>query len=262
MRTSYLQCILISLLQLVLVCQLVAQENPDSLKVDSTLLISHKSNDYSFGPKKLILPGLGVLYGLASLKIDALKDLNTSTSDEIKEDKPQHTVWDNFSQYGPALFVYGLNLAGVEGKHDFADRTIIYLTSQMIMASIVYPVKHLVREQRPDGSNWESFPSGHTATAFSSAQFLFREYRDKNIWLSLSGYPLAIFTGVYRVVNNRHWIGDVAAGAGIGIFSTEFAYWLYPKINKILGRRDPNSGVAFTPFYQQGNIGLGFAKTF
>jgi membrane-associated phospholipid phosphatase len=49
--------------------------------------------------------------------------------------------------------------------------------------------------------------------------------------LSISGYPIAIFTGVYRALNNKHWVGDVVAGAGFGILSTEIAYWLYPKIN-------------------------------
>ena len=34
--------------------------------------------------------------------------------------------------------------------------------------------------------------------------------------------------------NNRHWLTDVAAGAGIGILSTKIAYWLYPFLNSKL----------------------------
>jgi membrane-associated phospholipid phosphatase len=68
--------------------------------------------------------------------------------------------------------VYGYNLAGIKGKHNFKERTIIYGTSQLLSAAFVMPLKYLVKEERPDGSNSLSFPSGHTATAFSSAQFL------------------------------------------------------------------------------------------
>jgi membrane-associated phospholipid phosphatase len=239
-----------------------AQVNIDSLSTDTLLSSHYVSDDYRLGFKKMIVPSLCLLYGIASLKIDALQDLNTSTNGELKEHKPEHTIWDNFSQYLPGVMVYGLNFAGVEGKHNFRDRTIIYLTSQLIMSSIVLPTKHFVKERRPDSSDTKSFPSGHTATAFSSAQFLFREYKDKNLWLALSGYPLAVFTGVYRVVNNRHWVGDVVAGAGIGVFSTEFAYWLYPKINNLLLSKKSKSQVVLAPSYQQGNLGISFATTF
>ncbi|MBP1616417.1 MAG: PA-phosphatase [Bacteroidetes bacterium] len=251
------------ILVFILVSELAsAQINTDSLQVDTLLSSQDIKDDYRFGFKKLIIPSICLLYGVASLKIDALQDLNTSTNDEIKEHKPEHLIWDNFSQYTPAVMVYGLNFAGVEGKHNFRDRSIIYLTSQIIMSSIVLPTKHLVKERRPDSGDTKSFPSGHTATAFSSAQFLFREYKDGNLWLGLSGYPLAVFTGVYRVVNNRHWVGDVVAGAGIGIFSTEFAYWLYPKMNHLLGGRKSKSQFVLAPSYQQGNLGISFATTF
>jgi membrane-associated phospholipid phosphatase len=93
-----------------------------------------------------------------------------------------------------------------------------------------------VREERPDGSNNLSFPSGHTTTAFTTAHFMFREYQDENIWLSLSGYPIAVFTGVYRILNDKHWVGDVVAGAGIGILSTEVAYWLFPKVSQLFSK--------------------------
>lgn len=242
--------------------QLSAQTDIDSLEVDTVIQSQPFESNYHLGYKKLIIPGVCLLYGVASLQIDALKDLNTSTNNEIKEHKPEHIIWDNFSQYTPAVMVYGLNLAGLKGKHNLKDRTMLYLTSQIVMSAIVLPTKRLVRERRPDTSDMKSFPSGHTATAFSSAQFLYNEYKDTNLWVALSGYPLAAFTGVYRVINNRHWIGDVAAGAGIGIFSTEFAYWIYPKINHLLGGKRSNNKIVLTPSYQQGNLGISFAASF
>ena len=178
------------------------------LKIDSTKLTkkdslkAEKHNLYAFSYKKLIIPSVLIVYGIASLEIDGLKQLNLSTRYEISEHQPDKIKLDNYTQYLPAVMVYGLNWAGIKGKHNLKDRTIIYATSQLIAASMVVPLKHITKEERPDGSNLQSFPSGHTTTAFSSAQFLYREYRDTNFWLSISGYPIAIFTGVYRALNN------------------------------------------------------------
>jgi len=77
---------------------------------------------------------------------------------------------------------------------------------------------------RPDTGYPTSFPSGHTAQAFAAATFLVKEYGHKNVWYSVGAYSMATSVGVLRVMNNRHWISDVLAGAGVGIFSTNLAY--------------------------------------
>jgi hypothetical protein len=221
------------------------------------------TNNYRLNYKSLIIPAVMVGYGVISLESDGLKQLDYSTRDEINEHQPQHIQLDNYTQYAPAALVYGLNAAGIKGNHNFRDKTIIYATSQLITTAIVVPLKHIVRDERPDGSNFLSFPSGHTATAFSSAQFMFREYKDTNFWLGLSGYPFAAFTGVYRSLNDKHWVSDVVAGAGIGILSTELAYWLYPKVNHMLFRgKQKNTATMVMPFYQNNSPGIGFVKVF
>jgi membrane-associated phospholipid phosphatase len=72
----------------------------------------------------------------------------------------------------------------------------------------------MTRIERPDGSSYNS-SLGHTANAFASAEFLWQEYKDVSIWYGISGYIIASGTGVLRIYNNRHWLTDVAAGAGI-----------------------------------------------
>lgn len=217
---------------------------------------------YKLNYKNLIAPAVFIGYGIVSLNNDALKELNTSTRYEIYEHQPNHLHLDNYTQYAPAVMVYGLNAVGIEGKHNFRDRTIIYATSQLINAAFVIPLKHIIHEERPDASNNLSFPSGHTSTAFSSAQFMFREYKDSNFWLSISGYSLAVFTGVYRTINNRHWVSDVVAGAGFGILSTELAYWSYPTINRMLNGNKTKSASILLPYYQNKTVGLNFVKNF
>lgn len=240
-------------------------QNSDTIQVqeiqkDSTTAINTEKNTLNY--KNLIIPTAFVGYGVASLSVSGFKQLNFSTRDEINEHKPDHIRLDNYTQFAPAALVYGLNAFGVEGKHNFKDRTIIYGTSMLITSAIVVPLKHVVKEERPDQSNNLSFPSGHTAIAFASAQFMFREYKDTNFLLGISGYSLAVFTGVYRMLNDKHWVGDVVAGAGFGILSTELAYWLYPKINNLLGGKNKNAATMVMPFYQDKSVGIGFVKSF
>lgn len=240
-----------------------SQEIKESIKSGQNDSIKiQKQNAYTFSYKKLIIPGTLISYGVASLNIKALKQLNLSTKQEIYEHQPDKIKLDNYTQYTPAVLVYGLNLAGIKGKHNLKDRTIIYATSQLITAAFVVPLKHLTKIERPDESNFQSFPSGHAATAFSTAHFMFREYRDDHFLLSLAGYPFAIFTGIYRVINNKHWVGDIVTGAGFGILSTELAYWLYPKINNLLSKNNENTNTVIAPFFQNNALGLGLVKNF
>lgn len=227
---------------------------------DSTVLSEKK--DFAINYKNLIVPTALVGYGVASLTIKDLKQLNFSTRDEINEHQPDHIRLDNYTQFAPAVLVYGLNAAGIEGKHNFRDRSIIYGTSMLITSAITVPLKHIVKEDRPDQSNRLSFPSGHTAVAFASAHFMYKEYKDTSFLLSISGYSFATFTGIYRMLNDKHWFGDVVAGAGFGIISTELAYWLYPKINKMISGKTNTSSTMLMPFYQNKTVGIGLVKSF
>ena len=69
------------------------------------------------------------------------------------------------------LAVYGLNLFGVNGKHKFLDRTGILAMSYATMGILVNGMKYTFKEKRPDTNARNSFPSGHTATAFMGAEF-------------------------------------------------------------------------------------------
>ena len=131
---------------------------------------------------------------------------------------------DNQLQYVPILIAYGLDLAGVKAKNDFINRTILLAKSEILMTVIVRTLKATTDVTRPDKSNTQSFPSGHTAQAFVAATFLQKEFGDRSIWVGIGAYTMATSVGVLRVLQNRHWISDVLAGAGFGILSTNIAY--------------------------------------
>ena len=134
-----------------------------------------------------------------------------------------HSEIDNYTQLSGIALTAGLKLAGVEGRSSWPRLFASSLASYAVMAGFVNGIKYTASELRPDGSTRNSWPSGHTATAFVGATILHKEYGlTRSPWYS--GYTLATATGVMRVLNNRHWISDVLSGAGIGILSTELAY--------------------------------------
>ena len=134
---------------------------------------------------------------------------------------------DDYTQFfGPAAVV-GLKLGGYEGRSDWPRLLASAGMGYGIMALLVNTIKHTAKEMRPDGSTANSWPSGHTATAFVGATLLHKEYGlTRSPWFSVAGYGVAAATGVMRVLNNRHWVSDVMSGAGIGIMSAELGYAL------------------------------------
>ena len=63
----------------------------------------------------------------------------------------------------------------------------------------------------PFGLRDDSFPSGHTAVAFSTAAVLAKAYD-----IGIITYPLASFVGLSRMYKEKHWLSDVFFGAVIG----------------------------------------------
>ena len=135
-----------------------------------------------------------------------------------------HTHADDYLQFVPAAAVYVLDLTGMKARNDVRTQTIKLLESELIMGILVYSLKNTTSVERPDGSADNSFPSGHTEQAFVSATFLHKEFGKGRPWISIAGYAVATSVGLLRVLNNRHWITDVIAGAGMGMLSVELAY--------------------------------------
>lgn len=137
-----------------------------------------------------------------------------------------HNKIDDFLQYEAILQIYGGRYLGLKPKNNALRQTINVVVSNAIMGGIVKSMKHTFKEVRPDASDEYSFPSGHTATAFTNASILFYEYKDANIWYASSGYLFATATGFLRISNNRHFTSDVLAGAGIGTaVGLVVSYW-------------------------------------
>jgi len=72
---------------------------------------------------------------------------------------------------------------------------------------------------------FETFPSGHTTTAFAMATFLVLTYPKRNIWLAM--LVLAWLTAYSRVYLTHHFPIDVWVGSIIGTIGGLIIYWLF-----------------------------------
>lgn len=140
--------------------------------------------------------------------------------------------YDDYLQYSPAALMLALKAAGYESRTNWSGMLTSAAFSTAIQAAVVNGIKYSVGRLRPDGTSYNSFPSGHTATAFMTATLLHKEYGWRSPWFSIGGYTAAAITGVSRLMNNRHWMSDIVAGAAIGIGSVHLGYFITDKIFK------------------------------
>lgn len=213
-----------------------------------------------FNPDKhqsYILPTALITYGLISLGDNPIRDLDISTFLELTEDNSRFaSKLDDYIEFAPLVAMYGLDIAGVKSKNSVLDQTNMALLTTLITTGMVHTLKSNTDRMHPDGSTHNSFPSGHTATAFAAAELLGQEFKHQSMWYGYAGYFVASATGILRMYNNRHWLSDVVAGAGFGMLSTKLTYLVYPHLKRFLVNKQQD--MAMAPFYQSGVVGMSF----
>jgi membrane-associated phospholipid phosphatase len=121
-------------------------------------------------------------------------------------------------------------------------------------------LKALSGRERPDGSNYESFPSGHTSAVAVYTMLTQRniEYLDmdsaieKSIDIALNTLTLA--TGWSRVESNSHYPTDILVGAALGNFIGAFIS------DSFLGRYSNN--IKFSAKYYNPHLYISLAVRF
>jgi len=151
-----------------------------------------------------------------------------------------HTKIDDYSRYLPVVQLYAADAFGVKAKNHWFDQTKNLAISYIITDFVVNSLKDNIYKVRPNVAMGDgSFPSAHTAQAFTTATVLYEEFKETSPLLAYSGYAVATATGAMRMMNNAHWFSDVAVGAGIGILVTKLVYLLNPiKWNPFVGKKD------------------------
>ena len=217
----------------ILITSVKAQNDSLSIALPSSLLITEKPS-----VQQVLLPASLISLGLIS---NATYINRYVQRHAYRFSGGQKRRFDDYLQYAPIATTFALSNFGVKPKHTVKERLIVGATSYVIMAALVNGVKYTTRIRRPDNSSYNSFPSGHTATAFTGMEMLWQEYKDESVWIGISGYALSAIVAGMRLHNNRHWAGDVCVGAGIGILSTRAAYWLLPYTSKWFSAEEKSS---------------------
>lgn len=231
--------LLLPLLALCLSSTLTAQTTAPSPLADS--LSPRKYTD------KLLLQG-----AIEAAPLVGIGLLQCLHNDQVRELRygyyPQFRHhYDDYLQFAPLVAQVGMRLSGIEGTSKSAWQTFSAdALASISMMAITSAIKYTARVRRPDGSSRNSFPSGHTAMAFTAATLLDQEYGQRYPWVAVAGYATASAVGIGRLLNNRHWIGDVVTGAGLGILSGHLGYWM---ADRLFGgsRRQLRDGRSFSP---------------
>lgn len=160
------------------------------------------------------------------------------SSQKVREDMNYHfpdfyTPIDDYIQYIPTIAGYATGfIPGTTPRHANGRRLWMLIQSQVLMSLSTLALKHYTHELRPDGSDYHSFPSGHTAQAFMGAAFFDMEYPKQMRGVKIGLYSLAGLTGALAMMNDRHWAGDVLFGAGLGMLSVRMVFWSEQYFNR------------------------------
>lgn len=115
-------------------------------------------------------------------------------------------------QLGAGALVYGVGRAAGGAKAAALGADI--MRAQIVSQAFVQALKFTVRRERPDRSNRQAFPSGHSASAFATAAVLHRHFGWRG---GVPGYAFGAFVAASRMSSHRHHLSDVIMGAGFGL---------------------------------------------
>lgn len=174
---------------------------------------------------------------------------------------------ETYTQYIPFAMNIGMEFAGEPVNHGIVDRVIemgIGMGAQIIIVNGI--CKTFIKEQRPDGTSMNSFPSGHTATAFLGAELVRQEY---GFGWGIPAYIVATSVGVMRAYHDRHWWWDVLAGAGTGVLCANIGVWLREPFKNLFNittstKKETDLKLSFMPTADPftGTIGTSVLMTF
>jgi membrane-associated phospholipid phosphatase len=158
----------------------------------------------------------------------------------------------------------GIYLTGIKNDRH-RNVALTGLKAFLISGGAAQVSKYLFHRHRPGDNNppnpylWEgpfvfttdytSFPSGHTTTAFAIASVLAHGYKDK-LWIGLTSYTVATLVGISRIYDGKHWATDVLAGAALGTF-------IGTTLSKINFTENPK--IAISPVPVNGGYGVSVA---
>jgi membrane-associated phospholipid phosphatase len=115
------------------------------------------------------------------------------------------------------------------------------LQAQIMSEILVEPLKFAVHRLRPDGSDHQSFPSGHSSVTFATATVIERHLGWRK---AIVGYAIASYVAMSRIHDDKHYLSDVVFGSAVGtiagrtVVHHQADYWAFSPVAM------PGGGVA------------------
>ncbi|MGA2362281.1 MAG: phosphatase PAP2 family protein [Candidatus Aminicenantales bacterium] len=148
---------------------------------------------------------------------------------------PVITQMGSYGAWGTAAVFLGVGLIGGDKK---STETAVLAASAMVQSNILVTfLKGIFGRQRPfwaDGvdhwsgpvgfferfesgqtGRYDSFPGGHSITAFSLATVVAMQYRE-SVWVPILAYTTATGVALSRTTENKHWLSDSLVGGVLG----------------------------------------------
>lgn len=199
-----------------------------------------------FSISKKDLPWIAIAGGITI----GLFALDGTIDDKVKNLKRDHNWIKSTSPFISELGGnYGLILTGafagfslIAGNNKSAETSVYALESALSSGIFTRIGKVLAGRQRPSAvygqikkttgkwsgpltqfekgkhqgaSNYDAFPSGHTAEAFAIATVFAKQYNSTSV-IPIIFYSTASLVGISRMIEHTHWASDVFVGGVIG----------------------------------------------
>lgn len=171
----------------------------------------------------------------AGALIFGVTDLDDDVSDSAIDNAPifgshADSASDTLRDVAVASYLVTALIAPSDSLESRAKGLLVGGSTLLADRMLVDGLKQLTDRERPNGSNQQSFPSGHTSLAATSVSMSVDNlsYVEMPGWARMASnvglYGTAAATGWARVEAGKHYPSDVLAGYAIGSFLARFAY--------------------------------------
>ena len=165
--------------------------------------------------ENLVIVGVGLGAALAASHFDqaiAQSGFNEHVNGGGAAFEPGKVLGGAAVQVGAAFATYGIGKLTSKPGVEALGRDLV--RAQIVTQSLTAALKLVTGRERPDGSNDNSFPSGHSSGTFATATVLQRHYG----WnIGVPAYIVATYVATSRLSEARHYLSDVVFGAAVGI---------------------------------------------
>ncbi len=211
-----------------------------------------------------------------SISVFALSLADESARDFFKdqrEDYPEFVRKAGFRFGKPQTFFLlnaGLYGTGLFTKNETLRKTSVLIISSAITAGTIQTfAKTAFGRARPYSEEgydvfnpfsneavYHSFPSGHTVMSVTMAHAIAKQV--DNTWLKIGIYSLAAITPISRLIDDAHWLTDVAVGTVLSIVVVDCIDKFLYQESKYTYKKPPKISWNFTFSGNQ----IGFIGTF